>query len=457
MLGTSSGIFAPFQLKRVRFKHRVLRSSIGGRTAYYDGTVNNAWGNFELRFAAPDGFQEDGVAGIISATLTVDPERLSPLEYPSISHDRYVAPLARFIREIQKRDCRYLIQIGDPGYQTQTSLFSEPQDEVSASNGIDLMYGYRNKSRALRREEIPPIVNNFAEAARRVRETGAAGLEITASKGYLIHQFLNPGSNRRKDEYGGDLRGRFRFLEEVVTACRRAVGDDYLLGVRLSARDRNYLPMFNLRWPPTWWGGRNWHGNRLEEMLVVGQWLKELGVDYLHISNGFGFINPYETPGRFPTSYVRRYAASTAHLSAKARVRSWVLGPDWLMNFTWGADPHVNNLEDALRFKRRLQMPVIANGGLHTKAQVETALNECELVSMARPLLAEPHLLRHFRDDVAPAKPCTRCNNCTVATTMYPLGCYEPARFESTADMQRQILEWSGNPADPLDSRATAP
>lgn len=237
-------IFAPFTIGGVTFKNRIIRSSIGGRTAYYDGTVSNAWKNFELRFA------RNGVAAIVSATLNVNPYRCSPLEYPQLSHDRFVKPLAEAISAIHAEDCRYIIQIGDGGSHVQTSLFSQVQDAYGPSPGFDLMYGYRPRRIAMSLGDIERTVHEFGQAARRAREAGADGVEITASKGYLIHQFLNPAIIRRRDRYGGSPENRFRLLHEVVEEVRRQVGDDYLLGVRISARDRNYQPL-NVRWPVT--------------------------------------------------------------------------------------------------------------------------------------------------------------------------------------------------------------
>ena len=70
-------LFTPFQIKNLEFKNRIIRSSIGGRTSYYDGTVTSAFKNFEKRFAEHD------VAGIISATISVNDHRTSPMEYPN--------------------------------------------------------------------------------------------------------------------------------------------------------------------------------------------------------------------------------------------------------------------------------------------------------------------------------------------------------------------------------------
>ena len=235
-------IFEPFTIKDVTFKNRLIRSSIGGRTAFYDGTVSNAWKNFELRFA------QNGVAAIVSATLNVNPFRWSPLEYPQISDDKFVKHLREGITAIHGQGCRYIIQIGDGGSHVRTSLFSQAQDSFGPSPGFDLFYGYRSRRTQMTLADIEHSVSEFGSAARRVREAGADGVEVTASKGYLIHQFLNPAINRRHDDYGGSVAKRFRFLRQVIGAVRAQVGPDFLLGVRLSAKDCNQLPL-NLRLP----------------------------------------------------------------------------------------------------------------------------------------------------------------------------------------------------------------
>lgn len=185
-------IFEPFKLGNVEFPNRIIRSSIGGRTSAYNSKVTDTWRNFEMKFAA------GGVGGIISTTFHVENERQAPFEYPSIADDKFIAPLQSRIADIKAVGCKYIVQIGDPGYAMQTALFPRRRiQSLSSSSGFDLMYGHSNWRVAMTEEEIGIEIDLFAKAAARVRAAGADGVEITIEKGYIIHQFLNPGFNRR--------------------------------------------------------------------------------------------------------------------------------------------------------------------------------------------------------------------------------------------------------------------
>jgi 2,4-dienoyl-CoA reductase-like NADH-dependent reductase (Old Yellow Enzyme family) len=443
-------LFDSFNMKGVHFKNRILRSSMGGRTSYYDGSVSPAWRHFERKFS------QTGVAGIISATIDIDDNRLSPLEYPKLSDDRFIAPLREGIKAVHQHDCRYIIQIGDPGGQTQTSLLAQDADAKSASSGFDLLYGYRNHTVAMTIGEVEREVEEFEQAARRVRETGADGIEVTASKGYIIHQFLNPATNRRTDRYGGSPEKRFQLLREIATRVRATVGIDFLFGIRLSAEDFNYLPV-NVRLPIVFPLRHYFFGNSLEQNLAYGRELEKLGIDYLHIDSGFGFINPKGNPGAYPIDGIKLFANSTRHLSAKAAVRAMLINcfPAPLARLTlglgWKFKPAAN-ADYALAFKQVVKIPVISNGGFQRRDIIESTLSagKCDLIAIARPLLANPDLLQVFaagRNE--PENACTFCNRCCSRTAVLPLGCYEESRFTSQDEMKQQILAWSGTPDPP--------
>ena len=442
-------IFEPYTMKGVTFKNRILRSSMGGRTSYYDGTVNSAWKHFEKKFS------ETGVAGIISATIDVCDDRLSPLEYPKLTHDRYIKPMREGVDEVHKQGCKYIMQIGDAGGQTQMSLFPQEADSKSASKNFDLLYGYRNHTVAMTQEEIAEEVRLFADSARRVREIGCDGIEVTISKGYILHQFLNPLTNRRTDEYGGSVEKRFRIVREVVAAVRKQVGDDFLFGVRIAAVDFNYLPV-NIRLPVVF-PLRHWYmGNDLRETLYYGRELEKMGVDYLHVDSGFGFINPKGNPGTFPLDSIELFLNYTRHLSGKARFRAALvnLTPSFLAKLIFGIGwkyvPGVN-AGFAHEFKKAVKIPVIANGGFQKRDHIESTLQsgQCDLIAMARPLLANPDLLKQFEQGKnEPDNPCTFCNQCCTKTAVLPMGCYDQTRFKSQQEMEDQIIGWSGTPLE---------
>jgi 2,4-dienoyl-CoA reductase-like NADH-dependent reductase (Old Yellow Enzyme family) len=443
-------LFEPFQIKNVKFANRILRSSMGGRNSYYDGTVSPAYVHFEKRFA------QGGVAGLISPTISVNEARMSPLEYPSLHDDRFVGPFRDAVREIKaggrgEGGCCYIVQIGDTGGHTHTSLKPQDADRISASAFFDILYGYANSSRAMSLAEIQSTVRDFEQAARRVVAAGCDGIEVTASKGYLIHQFLNPLTNRRTDDYGGSVDNRFRLLEDIVKAVRQAIGPDFLFGVRLSAKDFNFSPpnlRFPLTWPPPPW--RDWIGNDLAESTYYATKLEQLGVDYLHIDSGFGFPNPKGSPGGFPDEAIGIVQNAYRFLSWKATARAafFNLIPAPIRKAVFGAAWRFKpaaNADFAAAIRAVVGIPVIANGGFQDRDVIEGALaaKKCDMVAIARPLLANPDLLDQFAAGAnTPARPCSFCTLCCANTAVFPLGCYDQRRFDSQELMMNQILAW---------------
>jgi 2,4-dienoyl-CoA reductase (NADPH2) len=441
----------------VSFRSRVIRSSIGGRNAYYDGTVNDSWVYFERRCAM------SGIGAMISATIAIDHDRWSPLEYPQLGHEDFVKPLRKGIKRVKEGDhkdspyidCPYILQIGDPGSHTQTSLFREDADAKSASSGFDFLYGYTSWRQPLCEQEIRELVEKFAKSAGWAKEARCDGVELTISKGYVIQQFLNPATNRRKDEYGGPLKNRYKLVEQIARGVRKAVGPKYMFGIRISGSDSNKEPWTNFHWPP------RYKGNELQDMIQVAKWLQddpEIKIDFVHVTNGFGFPCPKGSPGRFPTRDAQIFVNATRHLSMKAAFRAQVFNllmlvfrerlVDWAMNLDWKYGPAAN-LADAWEFKKQLEIPVIVNGGFQEKFDIEAALEICDAVSMARPLLANPDLLDLFRNNQSPRFPCTFCNRCAARTALFPLGCYDRSRYANQEQMEDQILAWVRDPDEP--------
>ena len=160
-------LFEPLRIKNVDFANRVLRSSIGGRMAYYDGTISPAYVHFEKRFA------DNGVAGIISPTISVNEKRMSPQEYPSLHDDRFIEPL----REAVSRDQGgQQLPLHRAARRYRRAFAYEPAAAARGSPlGLRLLRCAvrlcRTASVEMTEKQIACAIKDFADAALRVEES----------------------------------------------------------------------------------------------------------------------------------------------------------------------------------------------------------------------------------------------------------------------------------------------
>ena len=229
---TSDPIFRPLTINGLTFKNRIVRSSLGGRIDYYDGSMSEARIAWDCRFA------RGGVSAIISSNSGIRPDGVAVPGYATIDDDRTIPSWRRLVGEVHQFDCRYIIQLHFSGRQRDLARKEFVDVRApSATDHPDLLYGLR--SRRMTVPEIHDLVQAYARAARRAREAGADGIEIVACNGYILHQFLSSAINDRDDEYNGDLRARARLTLEVLRAVRAAVGRDFFVSMKLSGRDEH--------------------------------------------------------------------------------------------------------------------------------------------------------------------------------------------------------------------------
>lgn len=159
-----------------------------------------------------------------------------------------------------------------------------PEDVVGPSGGQQLSWdGKRDDEpsggywapREMSLAEIGNLITDFAEAAKRAVAAGADVVEIHASHGYLLHQFLSPITNRRNDEYGGSFDNRIRVVIEVIQAVRAAIPDEMPLFVRISATD--WMEQTEL--------GRRIGNWDLKSTIRLAKLLPDLGIDVLDVSS----------------------------------------------------------------------------------------------------------------------------------------------------------------------------
>lgn len=215
--------------------------------------------------------------------------------------------------------------------------------------------------RQLTISEIENIEENFAKTVLRAKVSGLDMVELNASSGYLIREFLSPLTNHREDKYGGSLENRMRFLLGIIKRSRQKVGDDYPLICRISGDE--FLP----------------GGNSLKEAGIIAQKLEEAGIDALHVVGG-------------------------GHVSSV---------PMNTMNVKRGAFVYL-----AQTIKKQVRIPVITCQRINDPILAEEIVMEdkADFVAMGRPFLADPSFPVKAMDGRAKEiRPCVSCNQ----------GCYD--------------------------------
>ena len=422
--------FDPIEFRNLTVKNRIFRSNIAGRFDNYDGSGNQARINWELKFA------RGGVGAIISSFVPVTLRGRIVPNYATIHRDEHIEFWRELGRQVHEHDCKFIMQLSHSGRQRDIGGVEYARG-LSSTGTAEPLHGF--PCDRMTQKDIDETVDAFARGARRAREAGLDGIELHGANGYLITQFLSPAINDRKDDYGGPLENRARFVREIVGAIRSEVGRDFHVQIKISTTDYN-----NDVFP---WEHR---GTTIDDSVQVCRWPEEDGVDAIHVSAGSMFPHPRNPAGDLPMAdLAKNYGAMLSNGVHTHRnhwlFRRWPLRRifHWRWTRAHGWVVEGINLPDSEAIKGAVGIPVICTGGFQTASVIRDAINDgkCDAVSIARSLVANNDLVKLFAEghDRAP-RPCTYCNKCLLNTVNYPLGCYEEARFDSRAEMIREIM-----------------
>lgn len=336
-----------------------------------------------------------------------------------IDRDEQVPGLRRLTDAVRRHGARIFLQIYHAGRQA-VPKFVGRDDAIAPSAVYEPTLGVR--ARAMTRDEIREAIAGFARGAERAQQAGFDGLQIHAAHGYLISGFLTPHTNRRSDGYGGAFDNRVRFLVEVYRAIRERVGAQFPILLKLNGSDD--LPLRK--------------GLKTADLVQVAHRLEGEGVDGVEITAGHyesgltfergrwnGFFRTMTTVGlgrRFPW-----YHRGAVRLLAPLLDR----GLNRIAGYSEGF-----NLRYAKLFKQALSIPVICVGGFVHREAMERAIasGDCDMVAVARALLADPYLYRHMQNGIAGPQ-CDFCNACYARATAMPVDCYNPAVREQKEHM----------------------
>lgn len=272
------------------------------------------------------------------------------------------------------------------------------QIPIGASSGFNL-YAY-TPVRKMRRDEIMQVSKDFGKAVRTAHAAGFDCVEVHAGHGYLISQFLSPYTNHRRDEYGGSLDNRMRFmrmcLEEVMNAAA-ATGTSVLV-------KHNMYDGFK-------------GGIEIPESIEIAREIERWKVNGIVLSGGFVSKAPMAVMRGLIPIYTMSYYSP---LWLRAFIR--YCGPFMIRQFPFS---ECYFLEDAKKFREALQLPLIYVGGLVSREGIERALDSgFELVQMARALVNDPAFVNKLREgDAATRSECDHRNYCIARMYSVDMKC----------------------------------
>jgi len=264
-----SKLLAPLQIKNLKLKNRVVMSPMCQYSAI--NGYANSW-----HFTHYGTRAVGGCGAIIQEATAVSPEGRITYGDLGIWEDNHINNLRRVASFIENSNCIPGIQLAHAGRKASCDLPWNGGKQLSAninswatvSASAIPFYPEDRIPLELNEIDVQKLIRLFKEAAERSIEAGYKIIEIHAAHGYLIHQFLSPLSNRRKDIFGGSFDNRIRFLLKIVDEIADITDDGHSLWVRISATD---------------WTEGGW---TIEDSVKLTHILKEKGVDVIDVSSG---------------------------------------------------------------------------------------------------------------------------------------------------------------------------
>ena len=385
-------LFSPIKIGSVEVKNRICMAPMLMDFGQFDGrTTEQLMDYYEER--------AKGGTGLIITEITRvnDVTGGSAFAQLGMSHDYQIEGMAELAKRIHSHGSKLFVQLHHPGRQNMGLLIGTLPLSIACDKAMPFFknmlykvvpagkilmkhhivprvvapskcensYFSDGNNRALTKKEIKNLINEFIEAAVRVQKSGCDGVQLHASHGYLLQQFLSPNTNKRTDEYGGSLENRMRFILEIIAGIKEKCGADFPIIVRLTV-DECYSMI-----------GKEGKGYDLTEGVEMAKRLEKAGVDAIDVSSAsYDTFNYWLEPTSFECGW-RKYMAQAV--------------------------------------RNAVSIPVIAANLIRSPEQAESQLNEGvqDMISLGRPHIADPYWVRKAESGHAEdIKRCICCLYC---------------------------------------------
>lgn len=333
-------LFLPFSIKNTKIKNRIVLPPM------VCFTFSNEEGYVTEKNIKHYETMAKGGSGliIVEATCVTKNGRLSD-DQLGIWSDSFIEGLSRIVDVCHAQGAKVFIQLHHAGLRAPLSVTEDLMTSFDYNDG-------KISARAMTKEEIYAIREDFIQAAVRAQKAGFDGIELHGAHGFLITQFLSSKVNKRTDEYGGSFENRLRLVREITEGIKKKVKPEFVLGIRMGCNE-----------------------DSLKNSIELAKAFENMGMDYLHVSTGFdntaiGENVPEDFPG------------------------NWIV---------YGAS----------RIKQKVNIPVIAVNAIKTPKQAEYLIENgfADFAAVGRGQLADPYFVRHVQsgEEIVTCLGCRPC------------------------------------------------
>jgi len=350
-------LFDKTKINQMELKNRFVRSATWEGLANPDGSCSEKIADMMLELA------KGQVGLIITSHAYVNKNGQAGIRQLGIYNDQLTSSYIKIIEKLHREGSKIIMQIAHAGGRASTKLIKSKPFGPSSLEIKDCMM-----CREITKNEIFQTISDFKNAAVRAKKAGFDGVQIHGAHGFLLSQFLSPFFNRREDEYGGSLENRARLILEILKAIRSELGRQFTVLIKLNSDDfieGGFTP---------------------SEMVQVSAMLESAGIDAIELSGGTS-LN------------ISKYSSSrVSKIDSKEK--------------------EVYYRDAAKLYKKKITVPLILVGGIRSYEVAKELLEKdlADYISLCRPLIREPGLIKRWQEGDIKRATCISCNKCFVPT-----------------------------------------
>ena len=398
-------LLTPYKIASLILSNRIIRSATFEGMADAKGFPTNEY------YKLYENLSKQNIGALICGFSYVSPEgKAMQLGQIGVDSPDKIPSLKKLTDIVHNNEGKIFMQIAHTGRQTLKSVIG--QNVLSSSSKRSIYFNQKPVSISIK--QIESIVDKFGNSALYCKQAGFDGIQIHAAHGYLIHQFLTPAINKRKDKYGIDAKTKIgtTFLKEIIENIREKCGENFPVLIKVSGSD-DLFPKFNK-----------------QQFINLISFIDTQAIDAIEISYGTMDYALNIFRGDLPTELIltKNPIYKTENKFKRFLIKTFVFS--YMKSKLKPFSPSYN-LDYALIAKSLTIKPIICVGGYRNKNEIESTLSkDIDFVSICRPFICEPDFKKKITSNPNYESKCTNCNKCAImCDTEYSTKCYMKYKF----------------------------